>query len=115
MCVTPSIFHASNSLPTIPFLPYDIPFNSEPKMSQEPQIRRLYLDNAATSFPKPREVLESMTHYATELGASAGRGAYREAVETGGLITQCRHRLNKLFHGEKSEHFIFTLNCSDAL
>jgi cysteine desulfurase family protein len=77
--------------------------------------RRLYLDNAATSFPKPRQVLDAMVRYATDLGASAGRGGYREALETGSLITQCRRRLNKLFHGEKFEHFIFTLNCSDAL
>ncbi len=52
---------------------------------------------------------------ATELGASAGRGAYHEAVETGNLIADCRGRLNKLFHGERPEHFIFTLNCSDSL
>lgn len=77
--------------------------------------RRLYLDNAATSFPKPRSVTDAMVRYATELGASAGRGAYREAVETGALITECRRRLSRLFHGERAEHFIFTLNCSDGL
>lgn len=77
--------------------------------------RRLYLDNAATSFPKPRTVTEAMVRYATELGASAGRGAYREAVETGELINECRRRLNRLFNGQRPEHFIFTLNCSDAL
>src|ERR1700712_3510053 len=80
-----------------------------------PAPRRLYLDNAATSFPKPKAVTEAMVRYATELGASAGRGAYREAIETAGLITECRRRLNQLFHGESPEHFIFTLNCSDAL
>ena len=78
-------------------------------------LRRLYLDNAATSNPKPREVYEAMARYAADLGASAGRGAYREAVETGSLITECRRRLNRLFHGERPEHFIFVLNCSDAL
>ena len=77
--------------------------------------RRLYMDNAATSFPKPPAVLEAMVRYANELGASAGRGAYHEAVETAALMTQCRQRLNRLFHGEKPEHFVFTLNCSDAL
>ena len=77
--------------------------------------RRLYLDNSATSFPKPRAVIDAMTRYASELGASAGRGAYREAVETGDLIAQCRRRLNTLFNGERPEHFIFTLNCTEAL
>jgi cysteine desulfurase family protein len=78
-------------------------------------IRRLYLDNAATSFPKPRAVHEAMARYATDLGASAGRGAYHEAVETGHQITTCRHRLNDLFNGQDPNHIIFTLNCSDAL
>lgn len=83
--------------------------------NQDIQPRRLYLDNAATSFPKPKPVMEAMVRYATELGASAGRGAYHEAVETGALIGECRRRLKRLFHGERAEHFVFTLNCSDAL
>jgi cysteine desulfurase / selenocysteine lyase len=77
--------------------------------------RRLYLDNAATSFPKPACVLEAMTRYATQLGASAGRGAYAEAVECGRALADCRQRLNTLFKGERVEHWIFTLNCSDSL
>ena len=77
--------------------------------------KRLYMDNAATSFPKPKQVTAAMVRYANELGASAGRGVYREAIETGELIFECRRQLCELFHGEKPEHFIFTLNCSDAL
>lgn len=73
------------------------------------------MDNAATSLPKPREVMDAVVRYMTDLGASAGRGAYREAVETGALIYECRRRLNRLFNGERAEHFVFTLNCSDAL
>jgi len=80
-----------------------------------PSPRRLYMDNAATSFPKPPAVTDAMVRYATELGASAGRGAYHEAIETGNLIIECRRKLRQLFRGEKPEHFIFTLNCSDAL
>jgi cysteine desulfurase family protein len=82
-------------------------------MSEAP--RRLYLDNAATSFPKPKAVTDAMVRYATELGASAGRGGYREAMETAGIIAECRRGLNQLFHGQNPDHFIFTLNCSDAL
>ena len=77
--------------------------------------RRLYLDNAATSFPKPKSVTDAMVRYATELGASAGRGAYREAMETGAILSECRRRLNRLFNGQNPDHFIFTLNCSDSL
>jgi cysteine desulfurase/selenocysteine lyase len=79
------------------------------------QPRRLYLDNAATSFPKPQCVHDAMLRYATELGASAGRGAYHEAVETAALMTECRRRLNKLFNGQNPDHFVFTLNCSESL
>jgi cysteine desulfurase family protein len=81
----------------------------------DPSPRRLYMDNAATSFPKPPAVLSAMANYATSLGASAGRGAYNEAMETGALITQCRQLLNQLFNGANPNHFVFTLNCSDSL
>ena len=77
--------------------------------------RRLYMDNAATSVQKPREVMEAIVRYMTERGASAGRGAYREAVDTGAEIAECRRRICRLFNGEKPEHVVFTLNCSDAL
>jgi len=77
--------------------------------------RRRYMDNSATSFPKPIAVHEAMARYATELGASAGRGGYQEAMATGQLLGECRHRLNTLLHGQNPDHFIFTLNCTDAL
>ncbi len=79
--------------------------------------RRLYLDNAATSFPKPACVHEAMTRYATELGASPGRGAYAEAREAGRLLLECRRNLCKLISADVSrpEQLIFTLNTSDAL
>ena len=77
--------------------------------------QRIYCDNAATSFPKPPQVLQAMVHYAENIGASAGRGAYAEARQSAEVIRTCRQRLNKLFNGENPDHFIFTLNCSDAL
>jgi len=77
--------------------------------------RRLYFDNAATSFPKPPQVLEAMTDYATRLGASPGRGAYAEAREAGQLMDQCRERINTLIGGADPKHVVFTLNTSDAL
>lgn len=76
---------------------------------------RIYADNAATSFPKPPEVLEAMRRYAEELGASAGRGAYREAVETGELVADCRRRAARLIHAADARQIVFTLNCTEAL
>ncbi|MEL7237549.1 MAG: aminotransferase class V-fold PLP-dependent enzyme, partial [Planctomycetota bacterium] len=87
----------------------------KPVTTAADQPRRLYLDNAATSYPKPPQVTEAMTHYATKLGASAGRGAYREAIETGDLLLRCRRAINDLIHGEDPRQCVFTLNCSDAL
>ena len=77
--------------------------------------RRLYFDNAATSFPKPPEVLRAMTDYAERLGASPGRGAYREAREAGEILDRCRRRLARLVGAESAEHVVFTLNTTDAL
>ncbi len=79
------------------------------------QPRRLYLDNAATSFPKPAAVTDAMVRYARELGASAGRGAYAEAMEAAGLIADCRRRINALINGAGGDHVVFTLNGTDAI
>lgn len=76
---------------------------------------RLYLDNAATSFPKPPEVFEAMRRYAEELGASAGRGAYHEALATGEILADVRRRLARLINAPAPEHVVFSLNCSSAL
>lgn len=79
--------------------------------------QRVYMDNAATSFPKPAAVHEAMARFATELGASPGRGAYAEAREAGRLLHQCRQRINRLINGDpaRPEQIIFTLNTTDAL
>ncbi|MCK6486398.1 MAG: aminotransferase class V-fold PLP-dependent enzyme [Gemmatimonadaceae bacterium] len=76
---------------------------------------RLYLDNAATSFPKPPAVFDAMRDYAERLGASAGRGAYREALETGEIVSRCRRLLARLFNAEAPEQIVFGLNCTDML
>ncbi|MFG0242503.1 MAG: aminotransferase class V-fold PLP-dependent enzyme [Phycisphaerales bacterium JB054] len=76
---------------------------------------RIYLDHAATSFPKPEPVLAAMLRYATRLGASPGRGGYAEAVESAATLSRCRARLCELFGGVSPEHVVFTLNCTDAL
>src|SRR5262245_51456935 len=76
--------------------------------------RRLYLDNAATSFPKPACVYEAMMRYAHGVGVPA-RGRYAEAREAGRLVHECRERICRLFNAAPAEHVVFTLNASDAL
>lgn len=76
--------------------------------------RRIYLDNAATSFPKPASVLAAMTRYSTEVGSSA-RGVYAEARQAGAMVDACRASLAKLLGCASARHVVFTLNCSDAM
>jgi len=75
----------------------------------------IYFDNAATSFPKPPGVLEAMVSYGREIGASAGRGTYSQAVEAGEIIHQTRRNLAKLIGAAENDHIILTFNCTDSL
>lgn len=75
----------------------------------------LYLDNAATSFPKPRAVYDAMLRYGTEVGASPGRGQYRASREGAAIIWRCRERLAGLLNAEDPGQIVFTLNTTDAL
>ncbi|MBL8878522.1 MAG: aminotransferase class V-fold PLP-dependent enzyme [Phycisphaerales bacterium] len=76
---------------------------------------RRYFENAATSFPKPPGVAEAVGHYLTDIGVSAGRGAYHEAVESGRMLDECRQLLRRVFHADARDHVIFALNGTDAL
>jgi len=78
-------------------------------------VSRLYLDNAATSFPKPPGVYDAMMAYARDIGASPGRGQYMESREGARLLRQCRERLATLLDHPSPRHIVFTLNTSDAL
>jgi cysteine desulfurase family protein len=75
----------------------------------------IYLDNAATSFPKPESVYKAMDHFGRENLANPGRASHKMALASERLLDDTRHRLNQFFHGDEPERFIFTLNCTDAL
>lgn len=68
----------------------------------------IYLDNAATSFPKPPAVVQAMTRYLTEVGASVNRGAYASARETGLTTLLLREGLCRLFHHSDPARCILT-------
>jgi cysteine desulfurase family protein len=78
-------------------------------------VKRTYLDNSATSFPKPPEVTEAMVRFARQCGASAGRGAYAEARACGEMIATCRQRIARLINAESPDCIVFALNCTEAL
>ena len=76
---------------------------------------RVYFDNAATSFPKPPGVIEAVNEYMTRVGASAGRGAYREAVASGEMLARLRAALRRLLGAAAADHVLFAFNGTDAL
>jgi cysteine desulfurase / selenocysteine lyase len=75
----------------------------------------IYLDNAATSFPKPESVYQTLDRFARSDLANPGRAGHKMALAAERVLDDCRHLLNQLFHGEGPDRFIFTLNCTDAL
>ncbi len=75
----------------------------------------IYLDNAATSFPKPETVYQALDAFARSNLANPGRAGHKMALAAERALDDGRHLLNQFFHGEAPERFIFTLNCTDAL
>lgn len=75
----------------------------------------IYLDNAATSFPKPEGVYQALDAFARQSLANPGRAGHKMALAAERALDDCRHLLNQLFHGKEPERFVFTLNCTDAL
>jgi cysteine desulfurase family protein len=74
-----------------------------------------YLDNAATSFPKPEGVYAAMDRFARHSLANPGRSGHKMALESEHALEDARHRLNRFFNGKNPERWAFTLNCTDAL
>lgn len=76
---------------------------------------RIYLDNAATSFPKPEMVYAEVDRYQRELGAAVGRGATRIGSAVQRVVDQCRMQAARFFGVTRPEQVIFTFNGTDAL
>ncbi|MEY8763711.1 MULTISPECIES: aminotransferase class V-fold PLP-dependent enzyme [Clostridium] len=74
-----------------------------------------YLDNAATSYPKPDVVIDTISKFMKNIGATAGRGAYKSAITADRLIFDCRSNICKLFNGKDPSKVIFTYNITDSL
>jgi cysteine desulfurase family protein len=77
--------------------------------------RLIYLDNAATTFPKPREVLEKMLRSYIESGVSPGRGIYDLAREAEEIVWNARKKLAAFFGAPDADRIIFASNATDAL
>lgn len=75
----------------------------------------IYLDNAATSHPKPEVVYARLDQFARQVGANPGRSGHRMAVEAEAEIATARRALVDLFGARDPSHLVFTLNATDAL
>ena len=75
----------------------------------------IYLDNAATTFPKPEIVYKTMDTFYRTLGANPGRSGHKMAVAAEKEIEDTRAVVTKLFGIKNSNRFVFTFNATDAI
>jgi cysteine desulfurase family protein len=75
----------------------------------------IYLDNAATSWPKPPTVLAAMREFAEDWAANPDRACHRMGIESGQRVAQARAGLADLLHAPDASCIAFTLNGTDAL
>ena len=75
----------------------------------------IYLDNAATSFPKPRRVAEAQQKCMQLWGGNPGRGSHALALAAAQKIYECREELASFFGSPNPENVIFTMNTTMAL
>ena len=75
----------------------------------------IYLDNAATTFPKPPGTLQSMAEMFSRVGASPGRGGHAMAAEAERLVGETRRQLASFLDAPDPDRVVFTSNATDAL
>ena len=76
---------------------------------------KIYLDNAATTFPKPQKVYNSTMNYMMNIGTNPGRGASTLSLAGNRVILNCRYAIMDFFHFDKVENVIFTPNVTTSL
>jgi cysteine desulfurase/selenocysteine lyase len=79
------------------------------------QYARAYLDNAATSWPKPPAVYEAVDQFARELGVSAARGTHADAMQARRIVEGTRAQLRLLLGAHTEDAVVFCFNGTDAL
>lgn len=76
---------------------------------------RIYLDNAATSWPKPEAVYRAVDHYLRELGGPNGRSGYREALESNRIVERARQGVAALIGADDPRQIVFGYSGTDVL
>ncbi|HUT08465.1 MAG TPA: aminotransferase class V-fold PLP-dependent enzyme [Candidatus Latescibacteria bacterium] len=75
----------------------------------------IFLDNGATSFPKPEEVYTYMDNFYRHFGVNPGRSGYDLCMEAGLVVEETRKMLTEFFHGTDPNRLCFGYNSTDAL
>ena len=78
-------------------------------------MKTIYLDNAATSFPKPEAMLAAMTAYQQAIGANPGRSGHGLSIDAGRIVYETRETLARLFNSEDPLRIVLTKNSTEAL
>jgi len=71
-------------------------------------MKKIYLDNGSTSFPKAPGVGAAMANFVENIGVNIGRGGYEEAYSAAEVVLDTREKLCRLFHFDQPENVIFT-------
>lgn len=75
----------------------------------------IYLDNAATSFPKPEKVYKAVEHALVHIGVAPGRGGYRRGIEATRLVFEAREAIAQLFGIGDSSRVVFTHSATESI
>lgn len=75
----------------------------------------IYLDNSATTYPKPKEVLTAVAESFRKFGANPGRSGHSFSVKTAMKIAETRANICDFVGAETPENIVFTSNCTEAL
>ncbi len=75
----------------------------------------LYLDNAATTYPKPASVYEAVRKAMEEVGATPGRAAHRQAREALRMVAEARVKVARVLGTANAERIVFTKNATESI
>lgn len=85
------------------------------KKGNSMEKKRIYFDNAATSFPKPEAVADEMCRYIKEVGSNVNRSSYSSAYDAGEKVLGTRQQIKELFSAPDERNVIFAANVTMSL
>ena len=78
-------------------------------------MRKIYLDQASTTYPKPECVPRAVYEYMTGNGSNINRGCYENAYDTEEVVLETRELICRLFDGPDCKNVVFTKNVTESL